>query len=178
MTKLQASIVCILVAGVATPLVVHHLTNNFAHGWRPVSKLTNVGTATPSSTFETWNWAKANRNVKTITSTLLLDEDAKVSADGLLASLPEAKRAQFKSAQELVSALQVISTPIKGIRVISEDPLGRDDVVMQTQWQFNDGRIRTNSWQYHRADDGWRQVIHASLVDKLGAMVYNRDFGN
>lgn len=140
-------------------------------GLIPVTSWNNVGTAAPGSAFETLHWAKANRDTIALANAIALDAEAKVKADALLASLPESIRADYQSSEQMMAALEMATTQEAGIRVLSQTEQGPDDITLQGQWQYVDGRVRSGDLQYHRYADGWRQVIPGGLVDKLGQML-------
>jgi hypothetical protein len=148
-----------------------------AEGLIPPSAWNNAGIATPASTFETWNWAKKSGDAKTLANTLAFDMESKAKADALFASLSESRRAQFGSPEEMFATMSLHTTTVAGMRVLSQESLGSDEAVLRTQWQYDDGRIRTNDLRFHRYDDGWRQVIPGGIVDKLGGMINNPDLG-
>jgi len=143
-----------------------------AVGLKAVTQCANAGLATPASAFETWNWAKANGDTKLLAQTIVLDPPARTQAEALLASLPDSARAAYASPEELMASLEARTTPITGMRAMSQDPQGDGNMVLRTQWQYDDGRIRENDIPFQRQGDGsWRAVMPAGLVNKLGGML-------
>jgi hypothetical protein len=138
---------------------------------KPASEWTNAGLGTPSSAFETWNWARAKGDVNALAGALALDDDARAKAETLLASLPDSVRAKYGSVEQMMAAGQLSTKPIVGACVSSEDTMGDNDKVIRTQWQNDSGELGASDWRMHRFDDGWRVVISAGQVDKLERMV-------
>jgi RNA polymerase sigma factor (sigma-70 family) len=127
----------------------------------------NAGLATPASAYETWNWAKAKRDADALAGTLVLDADARVKAEALLASLPEAVRAKYGTVERMMATMQMNTKPIAAAQVVSQDQVGADDVLVHTRWQDADGMLGENDWALHREADGWRMRIPVGLVDKM-----------
>ena len=139
-----------------------------AESLKPAAEWSNAGLATPVSAFETWNWAKSKGDPDALAATLVLDEQAKAQAEGLLASLPEELRAKYGTAEKMMAVMQMNTKPIIAARVVSQDAIDADRVVIHTQWQYSDGQVGQNDWSLHRDTDGWRVIISAGLVEKLG----------
>jgi hypothetical protein len=136
---------------------------------KPAAEWSNAGIATPSSAYETWNWARAHSDPDALAATLVLDKDARTKAEALLASLPESVRARYGSAERMMAMMQLNMQPtVTAMRVLSQDQADSDTTIIHTQWQGADGQLSQNDWTLRRAQDGWRLLIPEGLVDKLG----------
>jgi hypothetical protein len=136
---------------------------------KPAAEWSNAGIATPSSAYETWNWARAHSDPDALAATLVLDKDARTKAEALLASLPESVRAKYGSAERMMAMMQLNMQPtVTAMRVLSQDQTDPDTTIIHTQWQGADGQLGQNDWTLRRAQEGWRLLIPEGLVDKLG----------
>ena len=136
---------------------------------KPAAEWNYVGIATPTSAYETWNWAKAHGDTDALAKTLVLDAAARTNAEALLAALPESVRAKYGSVEGMMAMMAMNMKPvISAARVVSQDELDANNVILHTQWQGADGQIGKNDWRLYRDQDGWRFVISTGLVEKLG----------
>jgi hypothetical protein len=69
--------------------------------------------------------------------------------------------------RKMMAVMQMNTKPIIAARVVSQDAIDADRVVIHTQWQYSDGQVGQNDWSLHRDTDGWRVIISAGLVEKL-----------
>jgi hypothetical protein len=64
------------------------------------------------------------------------------------------------------------ATPMASYRVLSQTAQGPDDMTLLEQHQYTDERVRENSVQFHRDENGsWRQVIPQELMPKLQVVI-------
>jgi RNA polymerase sigma factor (sigma-70 family) len=141
-------------------------------GMLPVDSWRNVGHATPDAAFQTELWASVGGDVDLAAKSITFSSDARAKAQALLASLPENIRAQYGTPERMGAFLMASGTAFAGMQVVGQSAQGPDDVLLNTQWQYTDGRVRENQWQFHRNVDGtWQRVIPPGLVDKWGMIL-------
>jgi len=141
----------------------------------PAHQWANVGFASPSAAFETFNWAVANRDTNAFSNALVWDAQAKVRADTLFAAAPESVRQRYGTVDGVIFDWFLNnSTPVAAGRVLSQVEEGPDEVTLVEQHLYNDGRVRENTVQFQRDDTGaWRQVVPPELMPKLGVVLNN-----
>ncbi len=66
------------------------------------------------------------------------------------------------------------STPVAGNRVLSQMEEGSSEVTLLEQHVYTDGRVRENTVQFQRDDNGgWHQVIPPQMMPKLEVVLNN-----
>jgi len=66
------------------------------------------------------------------------------------------------------------ATPIAADRVLSQMGEGPNEVTLLEQHVYTDGRVRENTVQFQRDENGgWREVIPPELMPKLGLLLNN-----
>jgi hypothetical protein len=136
-------------------------------GFIPAASWANAGQTTPAAAYETFQWAKARGDTQTLAKTLVMDESAQQRAEQIYASLPREVQSKFSNPHEMVTKLLADSTQAAGMRFLSQQEQGQDEVLLMAQWQYVDGRIRDGEVRFHRYEDGWRQVVPEGIVQKL-----------
>jgi RNA polymerase sigma factor (sigma-70 family) len=140
-----------------------------AHAW------SNVGFATPAAALETLNWAIANRDTNVFGNALVWDTQAKARADALFAAAPEMVRQKYGNVDGVIYDWWLNnSTPVAAARVLSQVEEGASEVTLLEQHIYTDGRVRENTVQFQRDENGvWRQVVPPELMPKLEVVLNN-----
>jgi hypothetical protein len=140
-----------------------------AHKWA------NVGFGTPADALQTLNWAIANQDSNAFGNALIWDEKARARAEELFAAAPEAVRQRYGSVDAVILDWWVnSSTPVAAGRVLSQIEEGSDEATLLEQHVYTDGRVRENTVQFQRDEQGaWRQVIPQELMHKLSVILNN-----
>ena len=141
----------------------------------PSHQWSNVGFATPAGALETLNWAIANRDTNAFGNALIWDSQAKARADALFAAAPESVRQRYGSVDGLIYDWWLNnSTPVAAGRVLSQLEEGANEVTLLEQHMYTDGRVRENTVQFQRDENGaWRQVVPQELMPKLEVVLNN-----
>jgi len=141
----------------------------------PSRQWNNVGFATPASAYETLNWAVANRDTNAFSNALMWDAKAKERADALFAATPDSVRQRFGTVDGVIFDWYLNnSTPIAANRVLSQVNEGPNDSALVEQHIYTDGRVRENTVQFARDENGsWRQVVPPELMPKLEVVLNN-----
>jgi len=139
-----------------------------AEGLVPALSWKNAGVNTPAEAYETMLWAKNYGQVQTFVKTFVLDDLGQAKADALYATIPESLRAKYASPEEMMAGLLINTTAVAGMRVVDQSSEDTEDTKLNVQYQYSDGRVREDTVDLHRYPDGWRQIIAAGIVDKLG----------
>ncbi len=134
-----------------------------AHLWA------NAGFATPTAALQTLNWAIANRDTNAFGNALTWDSQAKARAEALFAAAPESVRQRYGTVDGVLYDWWLNnSTPIAAGRVLSQIEEGPNEATLVEQHVYTDGRVRENTVQFQRDENGeWRQVIPPQLMPKL-----------
>ena len=134
-----------------------------AHLWA------NVGSATPAAALQTPNWAIANRDTNAFANSLVWDAQTKARAEALFAAAPESVRQRYGTVDGVMFDWWLNnSTPVAAGRVLSQMEEGPNEVTLLEQHVYDDGRVRENTVQFQRDENGvWRQVIPPELMPKL-----------
>ena len=139
-----------------------------AEGLAPALSWRNAGFNSPAEAYETLHWALNYGQAQVFMKAFVLDGEAKAKADALFATIPESLRKKYSSAEELMAALLINTTPVAGMRIVEQTATSPDETKLKVQYQYADGRVREDTVDFHRDSDGWRQIIEAGVVDKMG----------
>jgi RNA polymerase sigma factor (sigma-70 family) len=141
----------------------------------PANRWANVGFASPAAALETLNWSVANHDTNAFSNALMWDAQAKARAEALFANAPETVRQRFGTVDEVIFDWWLNnSTPIAAARVLSQIDEGSNEASLVEQHIYNDGRVRENSVQFERDNNGqWRRVIPPELMPKLEVVLNN-----
>src|SRR5262249_20759164 len=93
-----------------------------ATGLKPAASFTNAGRATAREALETLQWAWLGGDTDVIAQGLILLPEARQKAEELFARLPDAKRTEFGTPEQMLANLLASTTPIAGMQVMSERP--------------------------------------------------------
>jgi RNA polymerase sigma factor (sigma-70 family) len=134
---------------------------------------TNAGFASPAAALQTLNWAVANRDTNAFGNSLIWDARAKALADAYFAAAPQSLRDKFGSVDGVIYDWWLNnSTPIAAARVLSQVDEGPNEATLLEQHIYADGRVRENTVQFERDENGnWRQVVSPESMPKLGAVL-------
>ena len=137
-----------------------------AETWR------NVGHGTPEAAFQTMLWAAMGGDVELHAKSITFTPESRAKIETLFATLPDNLRAQYGTPERMVSSFMSSDMPFAGMQVLGHTMQGTDTALLDTQWQYANGQVRENQWQFQRGSDGqWRQVIPAPLFDKWATML-------
>jgi hypothetical protein len=141
----------------------------------PAHQWANVGFTTPAAAFQTLNWAVANHDTNAFAGALVWDAQARARADALFAAAPESVRQRYGTVDGIIFDWWLNNaTPIAANRVLSQMDEGPNETTLLEQHVYTDGRVRENTVQFQRDDNGgWRQVIPPELMPKLGVVLNN-----
>jgi hypothetical protein len=94
--------------------------------WRAPTSWQNRGQSTVVATIETALWAAAGGDLTALQSLLQLDEPVRIKAEELLAQLPEATRANYTSAEQLLAAFATKFLPLGEAQLVWNHELDTD----------------------------------------------------
>jgi hypothetical protein len=95
--------------------------------WRPATSWENRGRATPDAAIETMLCAGAGGDVPTLKSALLLSDEARAKAEALLRQLPDAARARYATADDLVAELTISHIPVSSAQLVWLNQSGAEE---------------------------------------------------
>jgi RNA polymerase sigma factor (sigma-70 family) len=141
----------------------------------PAHQWANAGFANPADALQTLSWAVAHRDTNAFSNALVWDAQAKARADALFAAAPESVRQRFGTVDGVIYDWWLNnSTPIAAGRVLSQVQEGPDEATLLEQHIYTDGRVRENTVQFQRGENGfWRQVVPPELMPKLEVVLGN-----
>ncbi|ACB73370.1 hypothetical protein [Opitutus terrae] len=130
----------------------------------------NAGRGSPEAVLETALWAAAGGEVETLADTLLLDAEARTRAETLLASLPPAVRATYRTPERLVALLTAREVPLGSMQFIARMERGAD-VLLRVRLQQPDGSAITKSLVARGGPGDWRLVVPAGAISHFEAVL-------
>jgi RNA polymerase sigma factor (sigma-70 family) len=139
----------------------------------PAKSWSNAGVATPAAALQTLNWAAANHDTNAFLSAMAWDPQVRARAEELFAALPESVRQQFGNVDGVIMDWMLShATPMAAYRVLSQTEMGPDDVNLVEQHQYTDDRVRENTVQFHRDENGnWQEVLPPELMPKMESVI-------
>ena len=139
-------------------------------GMIAASEWRNMGRATPEAAFQTELWAEDRQQIDVAATAIAFEPAAREKLEALLAGLPKEAQLEYGTPEKLAALLMTGGgdpTAFAGMRVLESISHGVDETTLRTQWQYADGQVRENAWQFRREPDGWKRVLSAAFVDKL-----------
>ncbi len=129
----------------------------------------NAGYATSLASFDTMNWAAANRNTNAMFNAIGLESKARKRADELFAQMPEPIRQKYGSVDALLVDWRMnLAEAPEAYRVLSQREDGPDAAILTVQFQYPNSRVRENDLSFYRDQSGvWRQAMPPQVMDKL-----------
>lgn len=146
--------------------------NALAPGMLPAEAWRNVGHATPEAAFQTLLWAAMGGDLELIARSLHLTEEVRAKADALFARLPGTLRTQFGTTEQMVASFLSSDVPFAGMKVEGAEFQDQNRILLDTQWQYVDGRVQQNPLLFVRGSNGsWSQVLAPRILEKWDAML-------
>jgi hypothetical protein len=146
-------------------------------GMLPAVGWGNVGRSTPELALQTELWSEEHQEVDVAASMITFEQEARDKLQTLLAGLPDDVRAEYGSPERLAALLMTGAgddTPLTGFRILSSQAQGTSAVALRTEWQYADGQVRQNDWQFRQDAGGWKRVLPPAFVDKLIRLLMQR----
>ncbi len=145
----------------------------------PAASWANVGTATPSASWQSLRWALAKQDVNTFAQAVAWDPDVRARAQALFDAAPESARQKFGTVDGVLYAM--MNSPdhpdanVTGFGVVSvvikvDD---RDDGTLIVQEQHTDGQVKQDPIPMHHFNDGWRILLPPKMLDQFGRYMNN-----
>jgi hypothetical protein len=162
--------------------------------WTGAANWTNRGVDTPRAALETALWAAAGGDISTFSSMLEFDGPALAKANDLLAKLPIASRQNFPNAESLIASVTLGRIPLAEAQVAwfhanddnhasaalllhgtenlpssARPPLSaNDDPANRPPMGRENPGTHLATLSLHRSGSGWRLVVPAAAIDRLG----------
>ena len=131
----------------------------------PATEWKNLGVLNPSATLQTLEWAKASGDLNVMLSCVAWgDEATRRRAEEAFAAAPDAVRAQYATADAFALSLLsgAPSSPDSprptAYRVLEERSTG-EEVMLQVESHWGDGKTAVNPVRYVRIGNEWRQAL-------------------
>jgi hypothetical protein len=142
-----------------------------------IHSLANVGCATPRAAMESLLWAIVQGTKDDIAKMLVLSQSQKVQLNAVLASLPEAARAEYSEPEHLIAldaAYQGTIFPSDGvIQIVSETTKDASDVSIRFTIRGDYGaqpelpKDNLSELELVNGPSGWKAVVPNYVVTKL-----------
>jgi RNA polymerase sigma factor (sigma-70 family) len=131
----------------------------------PATEWKNLGVLNPSATLQTLEWAKTSGDLNVMLSCVAWgDEATRRRAEEAFAAAPDAVRAQYATADAFALSLLsgAPSSPDSprptAYRVLEERSTG-EEVTLQVESHWGDGKTAVNPVRYVRIGNEWRQAL-------------------
>jgi hypothetical protein len=143
-----------------------------AEGLKGSADFRNLGHTSPTESFETALWASSSQETNVLAQSIAFDGESRARADHLFTNAPLAFRNHFANVEQAIAYLLSKTMPVVGMRIFEEEPISPGKVRLQTEWQYQDGRVQPNSFTFLQANNGgWQMLIEPGMVNKLGRMM-------
>ena len=144
----------------------------------PVAAWKNAGQATPEAAVETMLWAAVGGDVDMLSGAITLPPNARAKVEALLARLPEAARAQYRTPEQLMALMLAREAgQVSGMQVLGAQEITADTVLVRVRVGSEGGQTKDDSWPFHRSATGWKLVMPESAVDKFAKAIAGRPGG-
>jgi hypothetical protein len=130
----------------------------------------NAGQATPADTLHTVIWTAMNGDVDALMSMLAFDSESRAAAEGLLASLSEANRAQYPTVEKLIATMVSGRMPVRLVQseVIEQTGEGTDRATAKIRLKQGFGELgeptRDVTFSFQRNGSDWQLFVPASVI--------------
>jgi len=127
--------------------------------------LNYAGRADARAAIESVVWAASRGDVEHLAELLGFAPDVRPLAEAMFAQLPAASREEYGSPEKVVATLMAGSFPkdAASLTLFDGRTWGQDATVSMTVGHA-DGRSRTNTYLFHRSEDGWQLMVPASVL--------------
>ncbi len=134
-----------------------------------VDRLHNAGARTTRAAFESFVWAVANADAKSLAGLLAISRPWQKRLEALHRSLPEQDQARYGSAAEMFATVYLSQNPVyaTAARLISDEPAPDENTtVVTTQFAYSNGHVTTHSdLMMRRTPNGnWRVALSGAEV--------------
>jgi len=143
-----------------------------ATGLKPAAGFARGDSSTAKAALESLYTAVNEGDFAAIKDLIELAPADCAKAEAMFAQLPDAKRAEFGTAEQMVAMLGAGSMQVAGMQVLWDrpgarrefmDPALTDDPGYKTlhvQRQYPDGRVREEDMVFQETPAGWRWILH------------------
>lgn len=149
-----------------------------------IQSLANVGCATPRAALESLLWAMAQGSKDELANMFILSQSQKEQLNAVLASLPEAARAEYSDPEHLLAveaAFQGTIIPDDGvIQIVSETYTDGNDVSISFSMQGDKGtppelsQNNVSQVEVLNGPDGWKIVVpNYAVTNFIGKITGN-----
>ncbi len=138
----------------------------------PANELKSGGRATPEASTETVMAAAVGGDVDTLAASLAFVPSARAKADEWFASLSDATRQQYGSAEKLI-ALMIArdAASLAGFQVLGQKEISPDNVGVRFRLATTSGQMKDDTVLMHRTEDGWKMMLNDAVVDKFAKQI-------
>lgn len=138
----------------------------------PVGAMKNAGFGSPAQAVETVLWAATGGEVDALAAGLFIEPKAKQKAADWFATLPEATRAQYGSAEKVI-ALMIAkdAAALQGMQVLGQQEVAPNLMAVRVRMQADTGGTKDETLAFAKAPDGWKMVLPENVVQKFAARV-------
>lgn len=124
----------------------------------------NVGRGTPKSVTETALWAALHGEVDLLAGLLVLEPEARRSAEELLASLPEASRVGVQTPEKLIALIGAKDVVPGEIQMLAVTPRNDAEVSVRIRLPNDRPGSRIANLNLRSTDEGWALVVPERAV--------------
>lgn len=140
----------------------------------PVNEWKNLGCATPQAALQTVCWAAAAGEIDTLESLLLLEPEARVVAEELLARIPATMKATYGTPDRLAALCTARDVPLMAMHLLPGElkriHQGENEVILTVVFE-NEHANRSSNLTMRQMGNGWRLVIPESAIANFAGVV-------
>ncbi len=141
--------------------------NKLSPGMVPVEVMSNAGRDAPSSAAQTLLWATQRGDIDLAASLLTFNPADRSKMEAFIASLPPEVRAQYDTPEKMMAfVISGSPRPLAGVQLVDQTQPDPDSVVQHVKIQYQNGETVSEEINFHRAADGWQQVVSPTMVDR------------
>jgi hypothetical protein len=133
---------------------------------QPNESWRNVGQATPTDTLHSVIWAAVNGEVDALMPMLAFDSESRKAAESLLASLPDAIKAQYPTIEKLVATMMSgrMATDLVQADVVEQTNETLDLTNARFKLKQASGAQKKVTFKLQRVGSEWQLLVPASVV--------------
>ena len=126
------------------------------------------GRGTPVDTARTLLWYLQGGDIKHAADLLTFAPAEKEKLKDFIDTLPENIQDTYGSPARLIAfAMAGTPRPITGVQLLSETHPDDYTAIQHVRIEYKNGEVREDDLQFHRATDGWTEVVSPTTVDRV-----------
>lgn len=131
------------------------------------------GHATPRATIESVLWAASRGETDRLAGLLGFAPELRAQALAMFQQLPAASQQEYGTPEKVIATLLAGNFPKdpESAQIIADHQFGDNDAAMVMSVSHLDGQNRLSQFQFRKADDGWKLLVPAYVMDDYMKML-------